>query len=108
MAASRTDGWPKNPVLVIESGDSRFGLPADQVEVRKNGVEFWSPTPFELWTEMGVAVDGSSGQTRCCGSAVVVSCEGDRHRGYVVSVLFLDRVPESHEPWMTANPTTWS
>ena len=108
MAASRTDGWSENPVLVVESGNYRFGLPSDHVQVRKNGVEFWSPTPFELWTEMVVVVGQASSPAQPAGSGVVVACEGDRHRGYSVSVLFLEGAPEPGDAWRTTNPALWS
>jgi len=94
--------------VVVESSGSHVDIAGDHVQLRRNGVEFWSPSPFELWTEMTVAM-GVSG---CCvqkhGSGVVVSCEGDRHRGFTVSVLFLGWVPEPDSSRNAVNPAFWS
>ena len=92
----------------MESGGSRVDIAGDHVQLRKNGVEFWSPTPVELWTEMTVAMGPSGDCLQKRGSGVVVCCDGDRHRGYRVNVLFLEWVPELGHSWKTAKPTLWS
>jgi hypothetical protein len=94
--------------VVVESGDQRVDIAGDHVRMRRNGVEFWSPTPFELWTEMTVAMGGPGGWVEKRGSGVVVACEGDRHRGYAVCVLFLDSVPEPGGPRSATLSALWS
>jgi hypothetical protein len=93
---------------VVESAGSHVNIAGDHVQLRRNGIEFWSPSPFELWTEMTVAMGFAGCYVQKRGSGVVVSCEGDRHRGFAVSVLFLDCVPEQESSRNTVNPTLWS
>jgi len=45
---------------------------------------------------MTVALEGPDGMDRVRGTGVVVASEGDRHRGYAVSVLFLSLAPAAH------------
>ena len=93
MPASRIDGWCFPSPLVVETGADRLHVPGDSVRLRRNGVEFRSPRPFELWTEMTVSLDTLGCDTPAEGTAVVVACEGNRHQGFAVSVLFLDLEP---------------
>ena len=76
--------------MVVETGPDRLHVPGDNVRLRRNGVEFRSPRPFELWTEMTVSLDTPGCDNPAEGTAVVVACEGNRHQGFAVSVLFLD------------------
>jgi hypothetical protein len=93
MPASRIDGWFSFSPLVVETGPDRLDVPGDSVRLRRNGVEFRSPRPFELWTEMTVSLDTPGCDTPAEGTAVVVACEGNRHQGFAISVLFLDLEP---------------
>jgi hypothetical protein len=90
MPASRIDGRSFFSPLVVETGPDRLHVPGGSVRLRRNGVEFRSPRPFELWTEMTVSVDTPGCDSPSEGTAVVVACEGNRHQGFAVSVLFLD------------------
>jgi hypothetical protein len=76
--------------LSIESGPKVLPLPAGFFQIRRNGIEFQSSTAIPEWTEMTVELETSaSGKTvRCTG--VVVSCDGNRHSGYQVAMLFTD------------------
>lgn len=73
--------------LTLEARQTRLELSLDSVAVRKNGIEFRSPTPFAPWTEMTVALAAPRGGTLHC-TGVVVNCSGNRHLGYRVSMLF--------------------
>jgi hypothetical protein len=74
--------------FAVESGPRVLPLAAGFFQMRRNGIEFQSPTPISEWTEMTVEVKASipGRKMRCTG--VVVSCSGNRHTGYQVAMLF--------------------
>jgi len=77
--------------------DHALNLPVESVHINKNSIEFFSPTPVELWTEMRLNLQ-PPGQARpidCAG--VVVNCSGSRSTGYSVSVLFVNLSIKSEE-----------
>ena len=98
MAASRLDrsGFFQ-PDFVVHAGEQQFTLPAPAVRIQRNGIEFRSPASFPLWTEMTIALQapGWAVPFECTG--VVVACDGNRHRGYSVSVLFVNLSRRSQE-----------
>jgi hypothetical protein len=98
MAASRLDrsGFLQ-PDFVIHVGDREFALPAPAVRIQRNGIEFRAPSSFPLWTEMTITLEapGWADFFECTG--VVVACDGNRHRGYAVSVLFVNLSRRSEE-----------
>jgi len=85
--ASLTDHSPKE-TAANEPRQVRLSLSSDAVLIRKNGVEFRSPEPFPVWTEMTTSLECSAqgGEITCTG--IVVACTGNRHMGYHVSLLF--------------------
>jgi hypothetical protein len=74
--------------VTVQARETRLSLSPEEVRVRKNGVEFCSATPIALWKEMTVTLQSArdAGRVNCTG--VVVSCTGDRHNGYTVSMVF--------------------
>jgi hypothetical protein len=72
-------------------------LPAHAVRVRKNGIEFRSYEPIQAWTEMNLTLEvpGENKKLECTG--VIVACNGNRHAGYLISMLFtnLSRAAEA-------------
>ena len=97
MAASRLDSVGPFSSFVVETSRSRFALPHRAAYIRPNGVEFHSPGPFPVWTEMTVVLKspGEVGPIHCTG--VVVACDGNRHAGYQVSLFFLNLSKASQE-----------
>lgn len=81
----------------IQSRTTRLELAASAVRIRKNGIEFCSDSPFATWTEMTVVLEApvASRKFQCTG--VVVDCQGNRHQGYRVSMLFTDLTPQAQE-----------
>jgi hypothetical protein len=65
-----------------------LSLPAEAVQIRKNGIEFRTHRPIAPWTEMTVSLQrpGDSRKMRCTG--VIVECSGNRTEGYQISMLF--------------------
>lgn len=74
--------------VTVQNRQTRLSLAPEDVRIRKNGVEFRSDDPIATWTEMTVSLEsaGEAGKVNCTG--VVVSCSGNRHSGYTVSLLF--------------------
>jgi hypothetical protein len=102
MAASRSDSIIEAPNFVVEAGQNRFVVPPTCVCIRRNGVEFRSPSPFPVWTEMTVLLRAPDEPLPIRCTAVVVACDGNRHTGYAVSLLFLNLSRQSEERlrWM--------
>lgn len=65
----------------------RLSLAAHSVRIRKSGIEFRSNNPITAWTEMSVDLQYPDLKKVHC-TGVVVACHGNRHSGYVVSLLF--------------------
>lgn len=74
--------------VTVEARETKLSLPPEDVLFRKNGIEFRSPTPLSLWTEMTVTVKSPRDNSKFNCMGVVVSCTGNKHTGYHVSMLF--------------------
>jgi hypothetical protein len=72
----------------VQARQTRLSLAPADVRIRRNGVEFRSDTPINPWTEMTVTLQSNrdSGKVHCTG--VVVACNGNRHNGFTVSLVF--------------------
>jgi hypothetical protein len=76
--------------VTFQARQTRLNLSTESVVVHKSGIEFRSPTPFSLWTEMTVELYSprNNGRIQCAG--VVIACSGNKHAGYHVSMVFTD------------------
>jgi len=63
-------------------------IPTASVQVRKNGIEFRNNDPIPAWTEMTVTLRGPNPARKVNFTGVIVACSGDRHVGYLISMLF--------------------
>jgi hypothetical protein len=74
--------------VTVVARQARLSLTADSVLIRRNGIEFRSPTSFVPWTEMTLTLQSprDNGTVRCSG--VVISCTGNKHSGYHISMVF--------------------
>jgi hypothetical protein len=72
----------------LEARQTRLDLSPNSVIVHKNGIEFRSTMPFSEWAEMTMTLQspGDGGRVHCTG--VVISCTGNKHAGYHVSMVF--------------------
>ena len=88
MSARKLENSSPFNQVTVEARETRLSLSPDQVRVRRNGVEFRSVSPINVWTEMTVTLQSmrDSGRVHCTG--VVVACNGNRHNGYTVSMVF--------------------
>ena len=73
--------------ITLEARQTKLALPPEQVKILKSGIEFRSGAPFSLWTEITLNMD-CPGEKRVNCTGVVVSCTGNRHKGFHVSVSF--------------------
>jgi hypothetical protein len=74
--------------ITIAGQQSRLELSAESVSIHKSGIEFRSPTPFNEWAEMTVALQSPRDGSKLQCSGVVVGCSGNKHTGYRVSMIF--------------------
>ncbi|MCP5518118.1 MAG: PilZ domain-containing protein [Verrucomicrobiales bacterium] len=74
-------------------GEARFLLPTHQVAFRKSGIEFLSHEAVPLWKEVTVELQSPVDRQPLEATGVVVDCTGNRHTGYVVSLIFLEMTP---------------
>lgn len=85
---------PKQQVT-IAARQSTLELSMDAVAIHKNGIEFRSPTSFNEWTEMTVALQSPRDGSKLQCSGVVISCSGNKHAGYRVSMVFTNVTPQA-------------
>ncbi len=97
MSTSKLDTSGVFQPLKIESQQTRLSLSAGAIRIRKNGIEFRTEKPIPAWTEMTVDLQslGDSKKVHCTG--VVVDCHGNRHAGYLVSMVFMNLSRQSQE-----------
>jgi len=76
------------PPVTVQSKTTRLDLPASAIQIRKNGIEFQCSTPFQIWSEMTVSLQTPLETKAFNCTGVVVACNGNRHAGYVVSMVF--------------------
>ena len=72
--------------VTVQARTTRLNLTSGSVRIRRNGIEFRSDDPIPPWTEMTVDMESGAKKLRCTG--VVVACDGNRHAGYLVSMVF--------------------
>lgn len=86
MSARRIDSDLFQPVTV-QTQATQLNLPGNSVRLRKNGIEFRTNSPIPQWTEMVITLQTpTTPRIQCTG--VVVACDGNRHGGYQVAMLF--------------------
>ncbi len=97
MSTSKLDTSGIFQPAKISSSQTRLALSANAIRFRKNGIEFRADKPITPWKEMTVdlqsPVDGK--KVHCTG--VVVDCTGNRHAGYLVSMVFMNMSRQSQE-----------
>lgn len=88
MSARRIQTTGAVHEVTLEARQTRLSLSPNSVIFHKNGIEFRSASPFCEWTEMTMTLKspGDGGRLHCTG--VVISCTGNKHAGYHVSMVF--------------------
>jgi len=87
MSARRIESAGSLQQVTVEARQTRLSLSPNSVIIHKNGIEFRSAMPFSEWTEMTMTLQSPSdgGKVHCTG--VVISCTGNKHAGYHVSMV---------------------
>jgi hypothetical protein len=88
MSAKKFDSADSFQKVTVEGRQSRLELSYEDVVIHKSGIEFCSPTPFNPWTEMTLALQSPRDGSRVQCSGVVVACSGTKHTGYQISLVF--------------------
>jgi hypothetical protein len=88
MSARKLDSSDLFQPITVQGQATRLALPAGAFRIRKNGIEFRSEHPIPTWAEMTVLLETQSDSKKLNCTGVVVACNGNRHSGYVVSMLF--------------------
>lgn len=78
--------FPSN--VTVEARQTQLTLSPQSIVFHKNGIEFRSHTPFSTWTEMTLVLQSPKDNSRIHCSGVVISCTGNKHLGYHVSMVF--------------------
>src|SRR5438046_10208692 len=97
MSTTKLDTSGVFEPVTVKSDRTTLNLPHAAVRIRKNGIEFRSPTPIPVWTEMTVSLQSTTQGKRVNCTGIVVACEGNRHAGYAVSVLLLNPSRQAQE-----------
>ena len=98
MSAKKLTGVNSfQPAVSVSSRDAKLELSADTVSIHKNGIEFRSPTPFNEWSEMTVALQSPQDGSRISCHGVIVGCAGNKHTGFHISLVFTSLTPQTEK-----------
>jgi hypothetical protein len=97
MSTSKLDTSNAFHPVTLVGAQAKLTLPAGTVKIRRNGIEFLTGTAIPQWTEMTVQLraPGEARSVNCTG--VVVACTGNRHSGYLVSMVFINLTRTAQE-----------
>jgi hypothetical protein len=88
MSARKAEGAGSIHHVTVEARQTRLSLSPDSVVFHKNGIEFRSATAFSPWAEMTLTLQSPHEGRRLHCNGVVISCTGNKHTGYHVSMVF--------------------
>lgn len=87
MSARRAEVTGPVHHVTVQARQTLLSLSSDAFVLHKNGIEFRSVVPFSPWAEMTLTLQSprDGGRVHCSG--VVISCTGNKHAGYHVSMV---------------------
>ncbi|HTG43588.1 MAG TPA: hypothetical protein VK633_03550 [Verrucomicrobiae bacterium] len=88
MSARKIEDADLFQAITVQGHATRLALPAGAFRIRKNGIEFRSEQAILTWTEMTILLETPADSKKLNCTGVVVACNGNRHSGYIVSLLF--------------------
>lgn len=97
MSAGRIERKTPSRQAAPASAGTTLNLPTQAVTIRKNGIEFASAKPLAPWTEVTLDIESSTEKRKVTCRGVVVACDGNRHSGYRVALLFLGLTPQTQQ-----------
>lgn len=84
------------PVKLANS-EMELSLPAHTVHLRNNGIEFLSENEVPLWTELTIELQSPTQSCNIKCTGIVVGASGNKHNGYVISIIFMGITPDAQE-----------
>jgi len=89
--------------VTVHARETQLQLSPDAVIFHKSGIEFRSSVPFSVWAEMTLTLHSPGEGGRIHSNGVIISCSGNRHSGYHVSLVLtgLSRQAEDRLKTMT-------
>src|SRR6266568_7929981 len=98
MSARKAEiGGSLQQQVTVEARQSRLSLSPDAIIISKHGIEYRSSAPFSPWTEMTMTLQSPQDDGRVHCNGVVISCSGNRHTGYHVSMVFTNLSKQAEE-----------
>lgn len=97
MSSSKLDKSGVFDPLTVQTPQTKLNLPPNAVRVHKNGIEFRTAKSFPIWKEMTVEMQSPGNPKKVHFTGVVVACNGNRHTGYVVSMVYTSLSRQSQE-----------
>ena len=88
MSARKVESGSFQQHVTVEARQARLVLSPGSVIIHKSGIEFRSATAFSPWTEMTLTLQSPGDNNRVNCTGVVISCTGNKHAGYHVSMVF--------------------
>ena len=88
MSARRIENSSLLSTVSVQARQSSLSLSADQVRIHRNGIEFRSDAALAPWTEMTVTLQSPRDGAKVHCTGVIVACQGNRHDGYAISMVF--------------------
>ena len=95
MSSSKLDTSGVFHLSQAQPQKAAITVPVKGLRVSRNGIEFRSAEPVRSWSEMRVQFESpvDSRKVECIG--VVVACQGNRHTGFVVSMVLTHASPQA-------------
>lgn len=97
MSSTKLDTSGVFQPITVPPHQTQLTLRPDAVRIRKNGIEFRTGKPIPTWTEMTVALQSPGETQKVNFTGVVVACDGNRHAGYAISMVFISLSRHSQE-----------
>jgi hypothetical protein len=97
MSTSKLDTSRVFQPVTVQTQTTALRLSWTEVAIRDTGIEFLSAHPIPAYTELTVELRSPVEAKPVRGNGVVVDCSGNRHTGYVVSLLFMGLTRQSQE-----------
>jgi hypothetical protein len=83
--------------VTVEARQTRLSLSPNSFVIHRNGIEFRSTEPISSWTEMTVTLQSPRETNKLHCTGVVISCSGNRHVGYHISMVFTSLSKQAQE-----------
>lgn len=96
MSTSKLDTSGIFSALHVHGARTRLTLSPSSVRIRSSGIEFRADKAIAQWTEMTVDLFSVDGEKVHC-TGIVVECNGNRHTGYQISMLFMSLSRQAQE-----------